>query len=163
MRQLLGKPGARGVLLLAILAVATAGLLASPVTAAGGVTKKQVKRIATAVATEVVRQLAYTRGEADEKFLQDDISVVEASTPVDSNNFKATFAICPSGKVLVGGGSQIVGASSPGNPPSVVALQADSPIPDPSGVRTRWQGIAQETTDTSATWGLIVHAICVSP
>ena len=58
----------RGVVVLGIVAVVAAGLLAGPVTAAGPVTKKQVKRIAKRVATKVVNDLTYTKPQADERF-----------------------------------------------------------------------------------------------
>ena len=68
MRQLLGSRSMRGVLVLGIMAVVTAGLLAGPVTAAGPVTKKQVKRIAKRIATQVVNDLTYTKPQADSRF-----------------------------------------------------------------------------------------------
>ena len=52
MRKLLRNGSARGVLVLGILAIVTAGLLAGPVTAAGTLTKKKVKKIATKVVNQ---------------------------------------------------------------------------------------------------------------
>ena len=75
MGRVLGKRSARGVIVLGVLGVVTAGLLAGPVTAAGPVTKKQVKRIAK----KVVNNLAYTKPQADARFAPRLFAVVDAT------------------------------------------------------------------------------------
>jgi len=151
---------------LSALAVAGTILLTSPAEAGKALSRKKVKRIVTKVVQGltpgIVADLSYTKAQADDRFLGDDITVVRRESATDSANIKTVNVPCPAGMVVIGGGTRAEGASLI-EPPAQVALKTDGPFPFPGMELTGWLGSAGEVTTVSDEWRLVVFAICVTP
>jgi hypothetical protein len=83
-----------------------------------------------------------------------EIEIVTVSTGLSSDNQKAETALCPAGKVAVGGGADLFG-------PGFKSVAVDRSVPNPSG--EGWVGGAHEHTLTADDWGLEVKVICAVP
>ena len=77
---------------------------------------------------------------------------VASETPLTATGPKNLTVTCPTGKKVLGGGVEISGAGR--NRVTVVENK-------PSGDNA-WEGEAFEAVATSATWKLVVHAICAT-
>ena len=83
----------------------------------------------------------------------------------DGAAFKNAQAVCPSGKLAVGGGAQAYAVNADGSQalPHGIALQGSAPISEANGV-SGWFAYARviDPTTAEAAWRLTVHAICVT-
>ena len=80
--------------------------------------------------------------------------LVSDDTAADSSSPKATQAVCPTGKKVLGGGSELT-ANAAG---SAVAVQDSHPQPSGSG----WYASAAETAAFAPSWALRVWAVCAT-
>jgi hypothetical protein len=82
----------------------------------------------------------------------------------NSNSPKGTTASCPAGKVAIGGGYDIVGATNPDvSPNSLANVVADVVLP--SGESTVPGSVyveAWEEEATALTWGMDAIALCTN-
>ena len=106
----------------------------SPAEAGEALSRKKVKRIVTKMVNGltpgIVAYLSYTKAQADDRFLGNDITVIRRESATDSANIKIVNVPCPARMVVIGGGSRAEGASLI-EPPAKVALKTDGPIPVP--------------------------------
>jgi hypothetical protein len=90
---------------------------------------------------------------------QDGVSgrqVVYGTSTVDSNT-KSAVAICPSGKLPIGGGATVGTQSGPSwVTPSGVALTSTYPTSN------MWAASAQEVVATDQVWTIVVYAVCAT-
>jgi hypothetical protein len=77
---------------------------------------------------------------------------VASETPLTSASPKNLTATCPAGKKVLGGGVEISGAGR-----ARVTAVENKPAGD-----SAWEGEAFEAVSTTATWKLVVHAICAT-
>jgi hypothetical protein len=94
-----GRPWIRGVAVLAVLGALTVAAISSPVGAAGTLTRKQVKKIAT----RQIKKLAPTLNVATAKSLANVTVQREDFTVVDNSGNGGT-ATCPAGQQALAGG-----------------------------------------------------------
>jgi hypothetical protein len=82
-------------------------------------------------------------------------------TPPNSED-KALTARCTDGKVVVGGGARILGAttSSVGSIPTGVAIVASFPTALTGEPTAEWMAIAKEIVPVSEDWRLSVNVVC---
>ena len=138
----------------------------SPAEAGKALSRKKVKRIVTMMVNGltpgIVADLSFTKAQADDRFLGNDIRVIRRESATDSANIKTVNVLCPAGMVVIGGGSRAEGASLI-EPPAKVALKTDGPIPFPGMELAGWLGSAGEVATVPDDWRLVVFAICVTP
>jgi hypothetical protein len=85
-----------------------------------------------------------------------DVELISKQTVEDSLGIKSLQLECPVGKVVVGGGAQLIVDNGLGSV-SLLPVALDQSMP----VTTRiWSVGAHELENTSATWALLGHALC---
>jgi hypothetical protein len=77
---------------------------------------------------------------------------VSAESPLNSLAPKNVTATCPAGKKVIGGGVELSGAGR-----ARVTVTENKPTGD-----NAWEGEAFEAVNTTATWKIVVHAICAT-
>jgi hypothetical protein len=82
------------------------------------------------------------------------VEIVTVSTGLSAIDERGDTALCPSGKVAVGGGVDLFG-------PGFKNVAIDRSVPNGSG--EGWIGGAHEHTPTADNWGLDVKVICALP
>jgi hypothetical protein len=82
------------------------------------------------------------------------VEIVTVNGPASSIDTRGDTAPCPAGKVVVGGGADLVG-------PGFKFVSLDRSMPNASG--DGWVAGAHEHTATADNWALNVNAICVVP
>ena len=80
--------------------------------------------------------------------------VVTAVSALDSSNTKQQTAVCPSGKVAVGGGGAVT------NSQVLAALAESRPVIAGASPPSRWNVIGREMVATNNNWALIAFAVC---
>ncbi len=87
--------------------------------------------------------------------------IVIAESPSD-NTDKTLVAECMDGKVAIGGGARILGAtgSRDDDIPSGVAIVASYPLGVQGEKSPRWQAIAKNLGTVTEAWRLSVYVVC---
>jgi hypothetical protein len=80
--------------------------------------------------------------------------LVSADTAADGSTPKATRAVCPTGKKILGGGTELT-ANAGGAP---LAVQDSHPLTDGTG----WYASAARVGTFSQSWALRVWAVCAT-
>jgi hypothetical protein len=86
-----------------------------------------------------------------------DVSYVTAVSVSDKSQAKSVPAICPAGKVVVGGGARVIGAGVEH------AITESAPITvDGAGKRTSWTASAVSAVAPTEDWSVEAYAICAT-
>jgi hypothetical protein len=121
---------------------ATAGVFAALVTG-------QVATAAPAIAAEPIRGL---------------VRVSASSTLSPSSAPQTATALCPTGKVIVGGGGRAVETGTPTHTVRLTQLEPSDSIPTPAGTRQGYRVTAVRTnTSIFANWRVEAYAMCAFP
>lgn len=156
-----GRPWIRGVAVLAVLGTLTVAAISSPVGAAGSVTKKQVKKIAT----QQIRKLAPTLNVASAKTATSanklaNLTVQREDFQVLDNTANGALAQCPAGQQVITGGV-ISGANDAFITNSVPANALIGELND-GATFSAWRGFVVNQTGGSSTITSTVYVVCAS-
>jgi hypothetical protein len=148
-----GRPWIRGVAVLAVLGALTVAAISSPVGAAGSVTRKQVKKIAT----RQIKKLAPTLNVATAETLAN-VTVQREEFTVADNTANGALAQCPAGQQVIGGGV-ITGANDAFISNSVPAKALVGDLND-GETFSAWRGFVVNQLGGSGTITSTVYAVC---
>ena len=92
-----------------------------------------------------------------------DAEVLVRTSEADSEDKELT-ARCPDGKLAIGGGAQVLGAttSSLADIPAGVAIVATHPLGGTGSPTPEWKAAAKEIVAVTADWRLSVNVVCAT-